>query len=51
MQVVAITPTRFASTHFPGKLLANQTGNFLIQHGYEQVAAARKVDRCIVATG
>ncbi|MFQ5805834.1 MAG: 3-deoxy-manno-octulosonate cytidylyltransferase [Phycisphaerae bacterium] len=50
MQVVAIIPARFGSTRFPGKPLANQTGKFLIQHVYEQVTAARRIDRCIVAT-
>lgn len=50
MQVVAIIPARFGSTRFPGKALANRTGKFLIQHVYERVTAARRVDRCIVAT-
>jgi 3-deoxy-manno-octulosonate cytidylyltransferase (CMP-KDO synthetase) len=50
MQVVAIIPARFGSTRFPGKPLANQTGKFLIQHVCEQVTAAEKVGRCIVAT-
>ncbi len=47
---VAIIPARFGSTRFPGKALARQTGKFLIQHVYEQVIAARLVNRCIVAT-
>jgi 3-deoxy-manno-octulosonate cytidylyltransferase (CMP-KDO synthetase) len=50
MQVVAVIPARFGSTRFPGKPLAKKTGRFLIQHVYEQVADARRVDRCIVAT-
>ena len=50
MQVVAIIPARFGSTRFPGKPLANQTGKYLIQHVYERVSAARRVDRCLVAT-
>jgi len=50
MQVVAVIPARFGSTRFPGKPLANQTGKYLIQHVYERAAAARRVDRCIVAT-
>jgi 3-deoxy-manno-octulosonate cytidylyltransferase (CMP-KDO synthetase) len=50
MQVVAIIPARFGSTRFPGKALANQTGKFLVQHVYERVVAAERVDRCIVAT-
>ena len=50
MDVVAIIPARYASTRFPGKPLARQTGKYLIQHVYERVTAARLVRRCIVAT-
>ncbi len=50
MCVVAIIPARYDSTRFPGKPLASQTGKPLIQHVYEQVAAARRVARVIVAT-
>lgn len=50
MHVVAIIPARFGSTRFPGKPLASETGKFLIQHVHEQVSAAQRVDRCIVAT-
>jgi 3-deoxy-manno-octulosonate cytidylyltransferase (CMP-KDO synthetase) len=50
MHVVAIIPARFGSTRFPGKPLASETGKPLIQHVHEQVSAARRVDRCIVAT-
>jgi len=50
LAVAGIIPARYASTRFPGKPLANRTGKFLIQHVYEQVAAARRIDRVIVAT-
>lgn len=50
MDVIAIIPARYASTRFPGKPLANETGKPLIQHVYERVAQARRVRRCIVAT-
>lgn len=50
MDVVALIPARYASTRFPGKPLANQTGKCLIQHVYERVVAARRITRCIVAT-
>ena len=49
MTTVAVIPARFASSRFPGKLLARQTGKFLIQHVYEQVCAASSIDRVIVA--
>ena len=50
MDVVAIIPARYGSTRSPGNPLAKQTGKFLIQHVYEQVTAASRVGRCIVAT-
>ena len=50
LSVVAIIPARYASTRFPGKPLAADTGKPLIQHVYENVRAAARVDRVIVAT-
>jgi len=50
MTTVAVIPARFASTRFPGKPLAADTGKFLIQHVCEQVATCSKIDRVIVAT-
>jgi len=50
VSVAAIIPARYASTRFPGKPLASQTGQPLIQHVVERVQAARRVDRVVVAT-
>lgn len=50
MTVVAVIPARFASTRFPAKPLARETGKFLVQHVYERVAACSAIDRTIVAT-
>lgn len=50
MQVVAVIPARFASTRFPGKPLARDTGKFLIQHVYERAASARCINQVVVAT-
>jgi 3-deoxy-manno-octulosonate cytidylyltransferase (CMP-KDO synthetase) len=50
MSVVAIIPARYGSTRFPGKALAHDTGKYLIQHVYERVMAARRVQHCLVAT-
>ena len=50
MGIIAIIPARFASTRFPGKLLANKTGKYLIQHVYEQVCRARNVESVLIAT-
>jgi len=50
MKVVAIIPARYASSRFPGKPLASQTGKPLIQHVVERVLRARRIDDCLVAT-
>lgn len=50
MSAIAILPARYASTRFPAKPLARQTGKYLIQHVYEQVRRARELSRTIVAT-
>ncbi|MGI9013527.1 MAG: 3-deoxy-manno-octulosonate cytidylyltransferase [Phycisphaerales bacterium] len=50
MNVVAIIPARIASTRFPGKMLAAETGKPMIVHVCEQVARANDIDRIIVAT-
>lgn len=50
MTTVAVIPARHASTRFPGKPLAKETGKFLVQHVYERVAESSRIDRVIVAT-
>ena len=50
MKVVAVIPARYASTRFPAKALAAETGRFLVQHVYEQVRQAARIGRVVVAT-
>jgi 3-deoxy-manno-octulosonate cytidylyltransferase (CMP-KDO synthetase) len=50
MRAVCIIPARYASTRFPGKPLARETGKYLIQHVYHRAAEAACFDRVIVAT-
>lgn len=50
MTAIAVIPARYASTRFPAKPLARETGKFLIQHVCERVAQARLIARTIVAT-
>lgn len=47
---IAIIPARLASTRFPGKVLADDTGRPLIQHVHERAQAASLVSRVVVAT-
>ena len=49
MRVSAVIPARYASTRFPGKLLARRSGKFLIQHVHERVCAAGRIDEVLIA--
>lgn len=50
VKAVAVIPARYASTRFPGKPLARETGKYLIQHVYEQVQRAKSICEVMVAT-
>lgn len=50
MTTIAVIPARYASTRFPGKPLAQDTGKYLIQHVYERTQSCEIIDRVIVAT-
>jgi len=48
-KIIVCIPARYASTRFPVKVLAADTGKFLIQHTYEQACSAKLVDKVIIA--
>ena len=48
--VIAIIPARLASSRFPRKVLADQTGRTLLQHVYEAALRASLPDRVVIAT-
>ena len=50
VQVVCIIPSRYESTRFPGKPLADLAGKPMIQHVYERVLKAMSVSFAAVAT-
>ncbi len=50
MKNVVIIPARYDSTRFHGKVLAKETGKYLVQHTYERVSEASKVGGVYVAT-
>ncbi len=50
MDCIAIIPARFASTRFPGKLLAPIAGRPLIQHVVEAAQGVPGIDVVVVAT-
>ena len=49
MKVWVLIPARYGSTRLAGKVLAKDTGKFLIQHTYEQACLAGLADRVIIA--
>jgi len=44
------SPARYGSTRFEGKVLAKETGKFLIQHTYERACQAKRLEKIIIAT-
>jgi 3-deoxy-manno-octulosonate cytidylyltransferase (CMP-KDO synthetase) len=50
LAATVVIPARYASTRFPGKMLAAETGKPLVQHVVEQVRKAKKIRNVIVAT-
>jgi 3-deoxy-manno-octulosonate cytidylyltransferase (CMP-KDO synthetase) len=49
VKVVAVIPARYGSTRFAGKVLAKDTGKFLVQHTYERACAAKLPEKVIIA--
>lgn len=50
MKTLAIIPSRYASTRFPGKPLVDIGGKTMIQRVYEQVQQAKGISHIIIAT-
>jgi 3-deoxy-manno-octulosonate cytidylyltransferase (CMP-KDO synthetase) len=50
MNIVGIIPSRFASTRFPGKPLADINGMSMIQRVYEQAKKAKCLSDVVIAT-
>jgi 3-deoxy-manno-octulosonate cytidylyltransferase (CMP-KDO synthetase) len=49
-KVLAVIPARYASTRFPGKIIAPLAGKPLVAHVYERTCQAKLVDEAVVAT-
>ncbi|MDP6977156.1 MAG: 3-deoxy-manno-octulosonate cytidylyltransferase [Myxococcota bacterium] len=47
---IAIIPARLASTRFPEKVLACDTGRPLVQHVVDRVRSAQRIEHVVVAT-
>jgi 3-deoxy-manno-octulosonate cytidylyltransferase (CMP-KDO synthetase) len=49
VKILVCIPARYGSTRFSGKVLAKDTGKFLIQHTYERACLAKLPERVIIA--
>jgi 3-deoxy-manno-octulosonate cytidylyltransferase (CMP-KDO synthetase) len=49
LTATVVIPARYASTRFPGKILATETGRPLVQHVVDQVRRCGRVHQIIVA--
>jgi len=50
VKVIGCIPARYGSTRFQGKVLAKDTGKYLIQHTYERACRAKLLEKIIIAT-
>jgi len=50
VKVAAVIPARLGSHRFAGKVLARDTGKYLVQHVFERVTGCPGIDRVIIAT-
>jgi len=49
-EILAVVPARYASTRFPGKIIAPLNGKPVVVHTYERVLRARLVSQVLIAT-
>jgi 3-deoxy-manno-octulosonate cytidylyltransferase (CMP-KDO synthetase) len=50
VNTAVVIPARYGSTRFGGKVLAKDTGKFLVQHTWERACCCRKAGRVLIAT-
>ncbi|RKY08965.1 MAG: 3-deoxy-manno-octulosonate cytidylyltransferase [Planctomycetota bacterium] len=50
MKVVVVIPARYDSSRFRGKVLAKETGKYLVQHTYERALCAKRPEMVLIAT-
>jgi 3-deoxy-manno-octulosonate cytidylyltransferase (CMP-KDO synthetase) len=49
-KILGIIPARFASSRFPGKVLASIAGKTMLQHVYERASQSRYITSTVIAT-
>ena len=50
MKIIVVIPARYGSSRLAGKVLAKETGKYLVQHTYERALCAKRVNEALIAT-
>lgn len=50
MKIIVVIPARYGSSRFEGKVLAKDTGKYLVQHTWQRALQARTIDSVLIAT-
>lgn len=50
MKIIVVIPARYGSSRLAGKVLAKETGKYLVQHTYERALCAARVSEAVIAT-
>ncbi len=50
VKVVVVIPARYGSSRMAGKVLAKETGKYLVQHTYERALSAGGISHVLIAT-
>jgi 3-deoxy-manno-octulosonate cytidylyltransferase (CMP-KDO synthetase) len=50
VKTIVVIPARYGSSRLAGKVLAKETGKYLVQHTYERALCARRVSAVVIAT-
>lgn len=49
MDIAVVIPARYGSSRFAGKVLAKETGKYLVQHTYERALCAKSAGQVLIA--
>jgi 3-deoxy-manno-octulosonate cytidylyltransferase (CMP-KDO synthetase) len=50
VKIIVVIPARYGSSRLAGKVLAKETGKYLVQHTYERALCAKRVHEVVIAT-
>jgi len=50
VKIIVVIPARYGSSRLAGKVLAKETGKYLVEHTYERALCAKRVNEVVIAT-